>query len=59
MKHLHFNGMTDYGNKIIMGQAADILHMDSYTKSYLQEVAAPTRYLPDKYQPIYLEEYTK
>ena len=42
-----------------MGQAADITHLESYTKSYLQELASLTRSLPDKSQPIYLEEYTK
>ena len=59
VNHFHFNGMTDYGNGIIMEQAADIPHLDIYTKRYLQEIAALTRSLPDKYQPISLEEHTK
>ena len=51
--------MTDYVNKILQGQASDITNLDICTKRYLQELAALTRLLPDKYQPISLEEYIK
>ena len=57
--HLHFDGMTYYGNEILLVQAADIPYLDIYTKIYLQELAALTRSLPKKPQPIPLEEYTK
>ena len=59
MKHLHFDGTTYYINAIILVQAADILHLGNHTKRYLQEIAALTRSLPYKAQPISLEEYTK
>ena len=59
MDHLHFNGMTDYGSEILLGQATDILHLEIFTKRYLQELAALTRLLYDKAQPIYLGKYTK
>ena len=59
VNHLQLNGITNYGNKIILGQAADIPHLDIYTESYIQELANLTRSLPDKDQPISLEEYNK
>ena len=59
VNHLHFDGMTDYGNDILIGQAADIPHLDNHTKRYLQELAAITRPLPEQSEPISLEEYTK
>ena len=36
VNHLHFDGMADYGNDILLGQAADIPHLDNHTKIYLQ-----------------------
>ena len=59
VNHLHFDGMTDYGNNILIVQAADILHLENHTKWYLQELAGLTQSLPDQAQPISLEEYTK
>ena len=59
VNHLHFDGMTEYGNYIILRQAADIPHLDNHTKRYLQELAAITRPLPEQSEPIPLEEYTK
>ena len=59
VNHLHFNGMAEYGKNILLGKATYIMHIDIYTKRYFQEIAAITRSLPDKKQPIYLEEYTK
>ena len=29
--HLHFDGIIDYGNNILLGQAKDILHLDNYS----------------------------
>ena len=59
VNHLHFNGMTDYGKNILLVQAEDIPHLDMYTKRYLQDIVYLTRSIPNKSQPIYLEEYTK
>ena len=52
VNHLHFNGVTDYGNNILLGQAADIPHLEIYTKRYLQDLASLTCLLPNKAQPI-------
>ena len=57
VKHLRFDGMTYYINNIILVQSANILHLGNHTKRYLQEIAAQTRSLPYKSQPISLEEY--
>ena len=51
VNQLHFDGMNDYGNNIILVQAADIPHLDNHTKIYLQELASLKRTLLDKYQP--------
>ena len=59
VNHLNLDGMTDYGNYILLGQAADIPHLENHTKRYLQELAALTRFLPGQSQPISVEEYTK
>ena len=59
VNHLHFNGMAEYGNNILLGQTADTPHLDIHTKRYLQELAAITLSLPDQPQPIPMEEYTK
>ena len=58
VKHLQYDGMADFGNDILLGQAADIPHLDNHTKIYLQELSALTRLLPNQAQTIALEEYT-
>ena len=55
VNHLHYDGITDYGNDILLGQAVDIPHLENNTKRLLQELAAITRSLPDQAQPISLE----
>ena len=55
VNHLHFDGMTEYGNEIILGKAAGILHLDIHTKRYLQDLVEITRSLPDQAQTISLE----
>ena len=55
VKHLHFDGMTEYGNGILLGQAADTPELYSHTKIYLHELATINRSLPDQAQHIYLE----
>ena len=55
VNHVQFDGMTEYVKNILLGQAADILHLDNHTKRYLQEKASITRLLPDEWEPIYLE----
>ena len=59
VNHLHFDGMTEYGNGILLGGSADIPHLDIYTKRYLQELSAITSSLPDQAQPVSMKEYTK
>ena len=56
VNHLHFDDMTDYGNDILLRQAADIPQLDNHTKSYLQEISTIRRSLHDQAQPISLEE---
>ena len=36
VNQLHYDDMTDYGNDILLGQAADIPHIDNHTKRYIQ-----------------------
>ena len=55
VNHLHYDGMIDYGNNILIGQASDIPHLDNHTKRYPQELSALTRSLPNQEQPIILE----
>ena len=52
VKNFHFDGMLNYGNNILLGQAADILHLENHTKRRLQQLAALTRSLPDQVQQI-------
>ena len=59
VNHLHFDGITKYGNDILLVRAADIPHLDIHTKIYLQELSTLTCSLPDQAQPISLEEYTE
>ena len=55
VNHLLYDGMTDYGNNILLGQAADIPHLDNYTKIYLQGLVALTRSLPNQANLISLK----
>ena len=57
VNQLHFDGINDYGNDIILGQATDIPHLDNHTKIYLWELATLTHTLPNEYQTISLKEY--
>ena len=59
VNHLHFYCMTDFGITILLGQASDIPDLNLHIKIYLQKLAEITRYLPDKAQPISLEECIK
>ena len=59
VNHLHFDGTTEYGNGILLGRAADILHLDIHTKIYPQELAAINHSLFYQSKTIYLEEYTE
>ena len=59
VNHLHFYGMKEFGNTILLGQASDIPDLNLHIKIYLQKLAEITRYLPNKAQPIYLEECIK
>ena len=59
VKHLHFYCMTDFGDTILLGQESDIPDLNLHIKIYLQKLAEISRYLPNKAQPIYLEECIK
>ena len=50
VKHPHFDGMAEYCNAILLGQAADIPKLDSHTKIYLHKLAAIACSLPDQAQ---------
>ena len=58
VKHLQYDGMADFGNDILLGQAADIPHIDNNTKIHLQELSALICSLPNQAQPTTLGEYT-
>ena len=55
--HLHFDGMTKYGNGILLRQAEDIPEIDPHTKIYLCKISTITRSLPEQVQPIYRGKY--
>ena len=55
MNHLHFGGIIEFGNAIILIQVAEIPDLNLHTKGYPHKLAAITRSLPDKAQPISLE----
>ena len=54
VNHLHYDGMTDYGNDILLRQAEDTPHLENHTKIYFQELSTLTLQLPDQSQPITL-----
>ena len=56
VNHLHFDGMNEYRNDILLGKVADISELDPHKKIYLCKIAAITSSLPDQAQPISLEE---
>ena len=35
---LNFNGMAEYGNKVLLGTTSDIDNTDLHTKSYLRHL---------------------
>ena len=55
--HLHFDGMTKYGNGILLRQAEDIPEIDPHTKIYLCKISTTTNSIPDQAQHISPEEY--
>ena len=38
VKHLNFDGMTKYGNDILLGRVAEIPNIDLYKKIYLYQL---------------------
>ena len=55
VNYLHYDGMTEFGKDILLGQAAEIPHLGNHTERYLQELSTLTRSLPEQAQPITLE----
>ena len=55
VNHLHFDGMTEYGNIIILGISEDIPDLDPHTRIYINEIATTTPYINDEAQHISLE----
>ena len=47
VNHLHFDGMVEYGNTILLGQAVGISDLELYTKICLDKLAEKNRSLPD------------
>ena len=56
---LNFDGIDKYGNYIIVGRAAEIPGINSYTRRYLYQLSKITRSLTYQSQTISLEEYIK
>ena len=54
VNHLHFNGMTEYGNAIILGTSEEIPDLDPHKKKYLHNLASINLYLPDNTHPMTL-----
>ena len=57
--HLNFDGMTNYGNNLLLGPAAEIKHPDSHKKGYLNHLAPITHSIPDHAKPVPIKEYLK
>ena len=56
---LNFNGMVEYGNKILLGTASDINNTNIHTKSYLRHLTKVTKSLPYNALPTSLENYIR
>ena len=54
VNNLNFDGMTKYGNNILLGATAEIADLDPYTKRYLHQLATMNFSLLNHPQPIYL-----
>ena len=54
VNHLHFDGMTQYGNDILLGIIADIPDLEPLTRSYINYISTTTPSLPDQDHPISL-----
>ena len=50
--HPNFDDMTNYGNNIHLGSAAEIKYPDSHKKGYQHHLASITHSLPDHDKPI-------
>ena len=50
--NLNFDGMTNYGNNLLLGPAAEIKYPDSHKKGYLHHQDPITHSLPDHAKPV-------
>ena len=57
IQHLEYNGMSDYGDQIILGTAHKIPELEADTNNFLQKLVSITGSLPDKAEPLSLEQY--
>ena len=48
VNHLHYDGMPDYGNDILLVQVADTPHLDNHKKRYHHALYALKLSLPDQ-----------
>ena len=47
VKYLNFDGMTKYGNCILLGRVVGIYDIEPYTRRYLHQIASIKFSLPD------------
>ena len=57
IQHLEYNGITDYGDQIILGTAQKIPELEADTNNFLQKIVSITGSLPNKAYPLSLEQY--
>ena len=57
IKHLEYNGMTDYRYQILLDTEQKIPKLEADTKKFLQKLISVTGSLPDKSEPLSLEQY--
>ena len=57
IQHLYYNGMMEYGGRILLGTAHKIPEIEADTEKFLQKLAFITGVLPDKAKPISVEQY--
>lgn len=58
VNHLNYNGMTDYGDALLLGKAPELEGLDEYTTTYLSQLRAVDGHLPSPATPISFDEYT-
>ena len=52
IKHLKYNGMTDYGDQILLSTTHKIPELESDTNNFLQKMVSINGSPPDKSEPL-------